>query len=173
MPGMPFNQMMLFPVTLRLQTTEEGPRMFAEPIREIEKIHKRKHQWKNKILRPGQNLLSEISGELFHIRVELKIDDNVHETGFIIRDVPVVYNVQKQQLSCLEKNAPLKLVNGKIGLELLVDRTSIEIFGNKGRTYMPMGVILADKPKSLEIFTKGGNIKVESLEVYKLGSIWR
>ncbi len=173
MPGMPFNQMMLFPVTLRLQATEEGPRMFAEPICEIEKIHKRKRQWKNKILRPGDNLLSKLSGELFHIKAKLKIDSNVQETGFIIRDVPVVYNVQKQQLSCLKKNAFLEPLNGKIYLELLVDRTSIEIFGNNGRMYMPMGVILADKPKSLEIFTKGGNTKIESLEVYKLASVWR
>jgi fructan beta-fructosidase len=173
MPGMPFNQMMLFPVTLRLQTTEEGPRMFAEPIREIEKIHKRRWQWKNKILKQGDNLLSKLSGELFHIRAELIPDDNVQETGFIIQNVPVVYNVKKQQVSCLNKTAPLKLLNGRISLELLVDRTSIEIFGNNGRMYMPIGVILADNPKSIEIFTKGGNIKIESLEVYKLASVWR
>lgn len=173
MPGMPFNQMMLFPVTLRLQSTEEGPRMFAEPICEIEKLHKRKRQWKNKTLKPGDNLLSSLSGELFHIRAELKIDDNVEETGFVIRDVPVVYNVKKQQLSCQKKTATLKPVNGKIRLEILVDRTSIEIFGNNGRVYMPMGVILADNSKSLEIFTKGGNTEVESLIVHKLGSVWR
>ncbi|MCP4257988.1 MAG: DUF4980 domain-containing protein [Planctomycetes bacterium] len=173
MPGMPFNQMMLFPVTLRLQTTEDGPRMFAEPIREIEKIQRRKRQWKNKILKPGDNLLSKISGELLHIQAELKVDDDVEETGFVIRDVPVVYNVQKQQLSCQKKKAPLKPVDGKIRLEILVDRTSIEIFGNNGRMYMPMGVILAENSKSLEIFTKGGNTEVESLIVHKLGSVWR
>jgi len=173
MPDMPFNQMMLFPVTLRLQTTEEGPRMFAEPIREIEKIQKRKRQWKNKILKPEDNLLSGLSGELFHIQAELKIDDDVQETGFVIRGVPVVYNVKKQQLSCQKKTASLKPVNGKIRLEILVDRTSIEIFGNNGRVYMPMGVILADNSKSLEIFTKGGNTQVESLIVYKLGSVWQ
>jgi hypothetical protein len=38
---------------------------------------------------------------------------------------------------------------------------------------MPMGVLLADKSKSIEIFTKGGNTQVESLIVYKLGSVWR
>jgi fructan beta-fructosidase len=173
MPGMPFNQMMLFPVTLRLQTTEEGPRMFAEPIREIEKIHKRRRQWKNKTIKPGDNLLSKLSGELFLIKADLKIDDDVKETGFVIRDVPVVYNVQKEQLSCQKKTAPLRPVDGKIRLEILVDRTSIEIFGNHGRVYMPIGVILADNSKSLEIFTRGGNIEVESLDVYKLGSIWR
>jgi sucrose-6-phosphate hydrolase SacC (GH32 family) len=173
MPGMPFNQMMLFPVTLRLETTEEGPRIFAEPIREIEKIHMRRLQWKNKVLKQGENLLSGLSGELFHIKAELKIDDDVEETGFVIRDVPVVYNVRKQQLSCQKKTAPLRTIDGKIRLEILVDRTSIEIFGNHGRIYMPIGVILSDNSKSLEIFTKGGNIEVESLKVYKLGSIWR
>ncbi|MDT8301162.1 MAG: glycoside hydrolase family 32 protein [Sedimentisphaerales bacterium] len=173
MPDMPFNQMMLFPVTLRLQTTEDGPRMFAEPIREIDRVQKHKRQWKNKILKPGDNLLSGLSGELFHIKSELNIDDDVEEIGFVIRDIPVVYNVQKQQLSCQKKTATLKPVNGNISLEILVDRTSIEIFGNDGRVYMPMGVILADNSKSLEMFTKGGNTQIESLIVYKLGSIWR
>jgi sucrose-6-phosphate hydrolase SacC (GH32 family) len=173
MPDMPFNQMMLFPVTLRLQRTEEGPRMFAEPIREIERIHKRKRQWRKTILKPGDNLLSGLSGELFHIRAELRIDDDVEQTGFLIRDVPVVYNAQKQQLSCLKKTAPLKAVNGRIRLEILMDRTSIEIFGNRGRVYMPMGVILADNTKSLAIFAKGGNVEVESLDVYELYSVWR
>jgi fructan beta-fructosidase len=64
-------------------------------------------------------------------------------------------------------------VNDKIRLELLVDRTSIEIFGNDGKIYMPIGVILVDNSKSLEIFTKGGNTEVKSLEVYELRSVWR
>lgn len=172
MPGMPFNQMMLFPVFLRLRTTEEGIRMLAEPIREISKLRKGRHRWRKQTLTPQDNLLSDLSGELFHIRALLRVSD-AKEAGFIIRDTPVVYNVQKQELSCCNKTAPLKLMDGKINLELLVDRTSIEIFGNGGRMYMPNGVILADKPKSIEIFTKGGNIEVQSLTVYELNSAWR
>jgi len=172
MPDMPFNQMMLFPVTLTLHTTEEGPRMFAEPVREIEKLHKKQWQWKNKTLKPGDNLLSDVSGELFHIRAELQIGD-IREIGFIIRDIPVVYNVRKQELTCQGKTASLKPVDGGIRLELLVDHTSIEIFGNDGRVYMPIGVIPADNSKSLEIFTKGGNTEVKSLEVCELNSAWK
>jgi fructan beta-fructosidase len=172
MPGMPFNQMMLFPVTLTLRTTEEGPRMFAKPIREIEKLHKKQWRWENRILKPKENLLSGISGELFHIRVEMKVAD-VEEIGFVIRGVPVNYDVRKQQLSCLDKIATLKPVEGNIRLEILVDRTSIEIFGNNGRIYMPIGVILAGNSKPLEIFTKGGDTEINSLEIFKLSSIWR
>jgi sucrose-6-phosphate hydrolase SacC (GH32 family) len=172
MPDMPFNQMMLFPVTLTLHTTEEGTRMFARPVREIEKLHKRQWRWKNKTLKPAENLLSDVSGELFHIRAELKVGDS-QEIGFTIRDIPVVYNVRKQELSCQKKAAPLQPVDGKISIELLVDRTSIEIFGNGGGVYMPIGVILADSSKSLEIFTKGGNTEIESLEIYELNSAWK
>ena len=172
MTDMPFNQMMLFPVTLTLRTTEEGPRMFAQPVREIEKLQKNIRQWKNKTLKPGDNLLSGLSGELIHIRAELRVDE-ARETGFVIRDIPVVYNVQKQELSCQGKTASLKPVDGGIRLELLADRTSIEIFGNDGRVYMPIGVILADNSKSLEIFTKGGNTEIKSLEICELNSAWK
>ena len=172
MPQMPFNQMMLFPVFLRLRTTTEGPRILAEPIHEISRLHKSRRRWRKHTLKPQDNLLSDVSGELFHIRASLRIGDAV-ETGFVIRDTPVVYNVPKQELSCCKKTAPLKAVDGKINLEVLVDRTSIEIFGNGGRVYMPNGVILADKPKSLEIFTKGGNTEIESLTIYELDSAWQ
>jgi sucrose-6-phosphate hydrolase SacC (GH32 family) len=172
MPDMPFNQMMLFPVTLTLHTTEEGIRMFAVPIREIENLHRHKGQWKNKTLKPGENLLSGLSVELVHIRADLQLA-GAAEIGFVIRDIPVTYNVKKQELSCQGNKATLKPVDGKINLELLVDRTSIEIFGNGGRVYMPVGVILADNSKSLEIFTKGGNTQVEFLEVCELNSAWK
>ncbi len=171
MPQMPFNQMMLFPVTLTLRATEEGPRMFAEPIREIERLHEQQWKWKNTTLKPTEDLLSGVSGELFHLRAELRIND-ARQTGFVIRDIPVVYDVQEQELSCQGKTAPLTPLNGKVRLELLVDRTSIEIFGNAGRVYMPIGVLLADNSRSLEIFARDGNTTIESLEVFELTSIW-
>lgn len=172
MTDMPFNQMMLFPVNLTLRTTEEGIRMFAEPVKEIEKLHRKKHAWKNKTIEPDQNLLSDVTGELFHIKADFQVAD-ANEFGFVIRGVPVVYNVSKQQLSCKGKNASLKPVDGKIRLELLVDRTSIEIFANAGQIYMPIGVILPDDNKSLEVFSKGANTQINSLEVYQLRSAWR
>ena len=172
MPDMPFNQMMLFPVELTLHKTEEGIRMFAEPIKEIETIHGKKYAWANETLKPGDNPLSELTGDLFHIRAEFEPGDAA-EFGFVIRGIPVVYNVNEQKLTCRNRTAALKPANGKIRLELLVDRTSIEIFANAGKVYMPIGVIPADDDKSLQVFTKGGNTKIDSLEVYQLRSAWK
>ncbi|MBN2269069.1 MAG: GH32 C-terminal domain-containing protein [Sedimentisphaerales bacterium] len=171
MPGMPFNQQMLFPVSLSLQTTDEGIRMFAEPVREIEKIHGRKRSWKAETLKPGQNLFSGIEGDLFHIIAEFSVGER-GEFGFVIRGTPVVYNVEKNEISCKGKGSKLMPAEGRIRLEILVDRTSIEIFGNDGRVYMPIGGILAEDNKTLEIFTKAGSTVIESLEVYEVRSAW-
>lgn len=171
MPGMPFNQYMTFPCELTLRTTPEGIRMFSQPVREIENIHDKKHSWKAEILEPEKNLLSGVSGDLFDIRAEFEIGGGA-KFGFNIRGVPVVYNVERNELSCKEKDAPLKPVDGKIRLQILVDRTSIEVFGNDGRVTMSIGVIPKDENKSIEVFSKGGNSKINSLDIYELRSSW-
>ena len=60
-----------------------------------------------------------------------------------------------------------------IRLELLVDRASVEFFGNGGETYLVAGMIPPDDNTSLELVTKGGTATVTSLEVYELRSAWR
>ena len=170
-PGMPFNQCMLFPVELTLRTTEEGIRMLAEPIKEIENLHGRKHSI-GTVLLDGEKTLDDLKGELFHITAQFSPADAA-EFGIVVRGTPVTYNVAKKTLSCKGKNAPLNLKDGKIKLELLIDRNSIEIFADDGRVYMPIGGILPEDNKSIKLFTKGGKTKVQALEVYELNSAWR
>ncbi|MGQ9632389.1 MAG: glycoside hydrolase family 32 protein [bacterium] len=171
LPGMPFNQQMTFPCELTLETTSEGIRLFSRPVKEIEKLHGKKHSRRNVNLAPGENPLSQISGELFDIRAEFEVGEATG-FGFAIRGIPVAYDVRRGVLSCQAKTAPLFPVDGKIRLQILVDRTSIEIFGNDGRIAMPIGVIPEDGDRSLEVYTEGGITLVNSLEVYELRSIW-
>ena len=171
MPGMPFNQMVLFPVTLTLHTTADGIRMYTNPIKEIESLHQQHWNWSNESVSAGQNPLDSINGELFHIKADLKPQDS-DVCKFVIRDVPITYDVSSQQLTCQGRSAPLALQDGKISLEILVDRMSIEIYANGGRIYMPIGVDLVDKPKSLELTIGGGDTLIESLDVYELDPIW-
>jgi fructan beta-fructosidase len=170
MPGMPFNQMMLFPVELTLRSTADGARMFAEPVREIERLHDRRWNWSDTSLSQGDHPLAE--GELLHVRAALRTE-GVEKLGFVVRGTTVTYDVQQEGLSCLGKTAALAPVDGAIRLELLVDRTSIEIFGNDGHIYMPMGVILPTDDLALHLFAEGGPAGIETLEVWQLKSAWR
>ena len=171
MPGMPFNQQMLFPVELTLRTTDEGLRMFAYPVKEIESIHAKEYTWTDVRLKPGQNILANVKGELFDIDAEFEIG-RADEFGFMIRGVPVVYNVKKNQLSCGRPKAKLKPIDGKIRLRILVDRVSIEVFANDGRIYMPIRAIPEGDERGLEVFTEGDSTKISSLTVHELMSIW-
>jgi fructan beta-fructosidase len=170
-PGMPFNQQMTIPCRLTLRKTPDGVRMFAEPVREVEKLRGKKHDWSETTLKPGENPLADIRGDLFDLRAELEIKDAAG-VEFNIRGVPVIYDAKKQTLTCKQATAPLAPVDGRIRLRLLVDRGSIEIFGNDGRVAVSVGVIPADENRALGLSAHGGAVGVRSLEVFELVSSW-
>jgi len=172
LPDMPFNQHMTFPTELTLRITDEGIRLHAEPVREIEQLHGKKHQWCSEVLEPGANLLSDVEGELFDIRAELE-PGGATEFGLVMRGVPITYDVQEQVLTCKDATAPLKPNDGKIRVQILADRTFIEVFGNDGRVCLPVAAVAPDDEERLELFSRGGNAKVNFLEVFELKSIWR
>jgi fructan beta-fructosidase len=169
-PAMPFNQMMTIPTELELRTTEDGPRLFALPVREFEKLRGRRHEIGPRELSADANPLSGVSGELFDIRAELE-PRQAAELGFTIRGVPVVYKVKERQLHCHGRTAPLKLSDGRVQFRILVDRTSIEIFANDGLVYMPIGIIPRQDDRSLSAWSKGG-ARIYSLDVFELRSTW-
>jgi len=170
-PGMPFNQQMAFPCELTLRTTPAGIRLYRRPIREIETIHARKHAWSNLALKPGENPLAGLSGELFEIRAEIE-PGPAAEIGFTLRGEKVQYDVAKKTVTCLLKTAPLPLENGKVRLQILLDRTSIEVFGNDGLISMPTCFLPDLTNRTLGIYAVGGEAKIVSLEVYELKSAW-
>ena len=170
-PAMPFNQQMSFPCELTLRTFPEGIRMCRQPVNEIENIHGKKYQWKNKVLKPSDSLLSDISGDLFDIRAEIEPADAA-EFGFKVRGETIKYRADEKKIFCLGKSALLKPVSNRIKLQILLDRTSIEVFGNDGRISMSSCFLPKDEDKSIEVYTVGGTVKIISLKVYKLRSIW-
>lgn len=170
-PDMPFNQQMSFPCVLTLRTTPEGIRLFREPIAEIENIHEKECSWNNQALKPGENILSDISGDLFHICADIELGD-ASEVGFVLRGEKVQYKVADKQLSCFGKSVELKPIEGKIKLEILLDRSSLEVYGNDGLISMSSCFLPDEDNMELGIYADGGNANAVSLKAYKLNSAW-
>ena len=183
LPGMPFNQAMLFPTVLTLHTTEDGLRMLPYPVKEIEKIHGKKYQWEEVELRPGENPLKDIEGNLFDIDVQIELND-ADVVGFELNGFPIAYDAKENVLTAgegvdtyhedkpEERSAPLKPIGGKLTFRILVDRTYVEIFANKGIVYMPMYAVRDLSNKSLKVYAKGGSANIEKMTVHEVKSIW-
>jgi sucrose-6-phosphate hydrolase SacC (GH32 family) len=122
-------------------------------------------------LNPGENPLADFNGELIELNAEIEIR-SAAEFGFKLRGVTVSYDVKKQELTCENQKGPLKAMDGKVRLHLMIDRTSMDIFGNDGQLYMSAGVIVPENNHSMEAFAKGGAAQINSLEVHELKSIW-
>jgi len=169
-PNMPFNQCMLFPVELTLKSVKNDIIMFAEPVKELENLHREKWEWNNISVEPEKNLFKDLTGELFHIIGELAVDgESTFE--FMVHGTVIRYDSKENTLSCLDNQIKLMPQSGKIYLEILVDRNTIEIFCNHGLYYMPIVRDLS-KPYGIEFYNKGGLVRINSLKVFELESIW-
>ena len=170
-PEMPFNQQMSFPCVLTLRTASEGIRLHREPVAEIENIHDYTHVWSNVTLNPDENLLAGLTGELFDIRAEIELND-ASAFGFNIRGQDVRYNVAEKQLTFLERSGPLTPQDGKIQLQILLDRISIEAFGNASELSMTSYFLPDLNNADIGIYAEGGPVTLVSLKVHELKSSW-
>jgi len=169
--GMPFNQQMTAPSELTLHSTADGPRLRMNPIKELETLRTKTHEWNNVVLKAGENPLSELKGDLFDVEVEFQPAAD-SETVFDMRGIKVVYNAETQTLTSNGKSTKLKPLNGVISLRILLDRTSIEVYGNNGRVYIPHVVFPKENNLSLGATCSKGQVKANYIRVHELKSSW-
>lgn len=170
-PQMPFNQQMSFPGELTLRGTTEGPRLFRVPVKEIESLHGKEIRIAEKPLADGENPLAGVQGDLFDIRAEFELG-NASEFGLVIRGQACAYQVPQKQVVSLGAKAPLEPVNRRVKFQILVDRASVELYGNDGRISMSTCFVPKPDDKNLTVFAKGGSVRIISLVVYPVRSAW-
>jgi levanase/fructan beta-fructosidase len=178
-PDAPFNQQMAFPCVLTLKRFPEGLRVCRNPVTEIKNIYGEKFVITNKMVQPGSNILSAVKGDALDIHAVIE-PGTAGSFGFVIRKgsyetsgTPVRYDARNKKLSVLGKTVDLEPVNGKIELRILADRASLEVFANGGKISLSGCFIPVYTFNDLEFFCEGGNVKVESMEIYKLKSAWQ
>jgi sucrose-6-phosphate hydrolase SacC (GH32 family) len=168
MPGMPFNQQMLFPIELTLRTTENGLRLFAQPINEIKKLYGKSWIFQDKVIEEGQHSILEerYDEDLYDISVEFEIG-SAKSFGLFINNIQITYEIKEQKLYCQERYAVLKPIEGKIKFRILVDRTTLELFANEGQIYMPIRTHINITELS-EAYSKFGT----DFDITELSELW-
>jgi len=166
-PG-PYNQHFSFPHCLTLRKTEDGIRMFATPIKEIETLRAKSNTAKPQKLDSNKPLDLAVGSDLLDIRLTVEVGT----AATIELNVPggvVKYDVKAMKLN----NAEMKPVDGKIQIQVLVDRALMEIVGNGGRVYISgAGPGKQVDVKNISVTATGGDAKLVALEAHELKSIW-
>jgi sucrose-6-phosphate hydrolase SacC (GH32 family) len=84
-----------------------------------------------------------------------------------------LYNVKRGTLSVLNTTVPVVPINNKISIEILLDRASVEVFVNGGQTVISNCFAPTKGAEDLVIYTNGGELGVDKLDVYEMQSIWK
>ncbi|MEA3368315.1 MAG: GH32 C-terminal domain-containing protein, partial [Planctomycetota bacterium] len=109
-----------------------------------------------------------VSGELFEIRAEFDVGQ-AKAVGLDIGGNRVAYDVAGKKLN----GADMKPLDGKVSMQVIVDRPMIEICGNDGRVYITSGRGKRGDVSAVKAFAEGGKAKLIRLDVYELESIWK
>lgn len=169
--GMPFNQKMTFPTSLKLRPSFDGLRLTPTPVAEIASLHRESHRFENFAVGPGNPFNSPVTGDVLHIIAEIDPGD-VPNVGLDINGHRLTYDRFVNSFN--GQNFPLQ-DGERLKIEVIVDRTGIEVFVNDGELYFVEGHNSVDAEKKLELFAGGGRERsahVHSLTVHELNSIW-
>jgi fructan beta-fructosidase len=168
-PGMPFNQQMTVPCELTLRPTDEGVRMFAWPVEQLDSLRVRGQRWTD--VKPTDDPVVGPTSDLLSVR----IDARMGALGSISLSIPgasVAYDASKRLLSCGNLDVPMGTEDGRLRLRILVDRGSVEVFGNDGRVAISKGRDKVRTARPLVLSVKGQEALVRSMEIDELGSAW-
>lgn len=182
-PGMPFEQQMNFPTELTLRSTPAGIRMFRLPVQQISALYDQEIKWEKVVTRESANPLQNLNSDLYDLDLELDVRQ-AKSFSIQLRGATIAYDAAKHLLSCggnvienankgnLINNlgeASLLPENGKIQLRILVDRTTIEIYGNRGAVVLS-SCFLPEEAKSYSLHV-GGELPVTAV-IHSLKSAW-
>ena len=178
-PDMPFCGQLSFPCELSLTKYADGIKLIRKPVKEIELLHGKGEVWEHTNLIPGiqKNLLHSLKGDCLHIIGSFKIK-TADSFGFVVRldkeknGAEISYTTATHSLVCLGQSTVIQPIDGVIKLEILLDRSSIEIFANDGKVVLTSTYQGKEKAEGIYLYNTGGELEIEKLAIYPMKSIW-
>lgn len=196
-PTKSWRSAMTIPRELSLKKYPEGIRMIQQPVRELKKLRDKGFNWQNIIVEKGVDLLSDLKATCLEIKAEFEIDsisesELADEFGFKVRksadqETVIAYNIVENRFF-VDRNksgevdfnqgfpgrhsAILKPEDGKVLFHILVDWSSVEVFGNNGQVSITDLIFPDQDSDGLELYCNNGKVKLNSLDIYYFNSIW-
>ncbi|WP_440998506.1 glycoside hydrolase family 32 protein [Fodinibius sp. SL11] len=191
-PTNPWRGAMTIPRKVGLMSTDEGPRLTQKTVDELNTIAGEAQQFENITISDGLFTDENLEGTTYKIEAEIQLND-AERVGFNLRkgdeeQTVVGYDVRAEELFVDRRNsgevsfhedfaaeiqtAPLRLNKNILTLEILVDRSSVEVFSGKGDRSITNRIFPSESSNGIEIFSEGGAAEVVNLGFRELQSTW-
>ncbi|MFD2671269.1 GH32 C-terminal domain-containing protein [Marinicrinis sediminis] len=188
-PATIFRSAMSLPRELTLQTTDNGIRLVQSRVSEVESYRGAGQSWSPQSLAVGNNLLSGVNGTVGEIMAQFDVTGTAAtEFGFKVRkgaseETIIGYDVVNQKLFVdrtqsgedhfsaafsARHEATMVPQNGKIRIRILIDRSSVEVFGQDGEVLFTEQIFPRLTSDQLEVYTKDGQIQLDQLDWFAM-----
>lgn len=159
-PGMPFNQQMSLPLEMGLRQTTAGLRMAFKPVGELDALVSSTYEEV-----PGPSTTVPLDDQACRIHL---IADAAGAIELSAGDFSLVLDAGSGTMGWGDQSLPYSVTGEKLDIQLVIDRASLEIFGNAGLFYLALsrpGIL----GKDLKVDADHG---IDLLHVSRLESIW-
>ena len=142
------------------------------PVAELATLRTRTHEWSDVVLHEHENPLAAINAHLLDLETEFRVAAGA-EICVTVRGFRVVYDAAAASLSACGTVTGLRPLDGVVRLRILLDLTSIEVYGNDGRVYIPRVVFPEDGNHSIGMTCRTGTATAHYIRVHEMKSSWQ
>jgi fructan beta-fructosidase len=194
LPTRPWRGAMTLPRTLTLHTTPAGLRLAQAPVKELQALRGQHVRIADRVVSEKERPLADekISGASLELVAEFE-PGTANEFGLKVRrgkdqETLVGYDVRAGALFIDRTRSgevnfskefpgrhagPLSPEEGRVKMHLFLDASSVEVFGNDGRTVITDLIFPDPASQGVELYAKGGTTKLIALNAWKLERIDR
>lgn len=177
------------PRTVELDT--DGRLRFA-PVEELQVLRREHYRLVNTIVSPGAEVLPKYAGsDCVEMKVEFQLAGcSAEEIGFVLRAASdgaqrtlLIYNIRTNELR-FDRNQSDGWSEGvqsvilersgeeALKLHIFIDTCVIEVYADNDRTVMTNNIYPVPSSTNMEIFSIGGQVTMNSIDIWKLCSAW-
>jgi fructan beta-fructosidase len=193
-PTSPWRSAQSIPREVHLKTYSKGLRLVQSPSTELQSLRQSHYMLSNKLIAAGSDPLTgqRIKGKTLEIiatfepgtakEFGLKVRKSAKEetvVGYDVRTAELFVDRTRSGNVAFDRrfpgkhSGPLSADRGRIKLHLFVDWSSVELFGNDGRTVITDQMFPNAEADGVALYVKGGAAKLISLDVWGLESVWK
>ena len=195
-PTVKWRSAMTFPRELKLVSENNKYLLISSPVQEIQQLRERKEELKPALVSSKLELGKNLSQPAYPIEISLKLsfpatnasnDFGLELTNSKGENLLIGYDKTKGEFYINRTNAgnsdfskdfsgihvaPFVLSGASVDMHVIIDAASVELFAMNGKVVMTEIFFPTEGFSGIRLYSKNGNVQLDSGSLYKLNSIW-